>query len=130
MLKILTLALALTGVHAFAASNAAQIFAKGERLIEKYQADGQMDYILNPYVCANAKNEIVLVYTDDFRHKDNAYLIQDDLVMKVKTAKLELVKGASKFVEEYQVSEVSLKGEKLTCVASSLVLETPVPRGN
>lgn len=121
---LLAAAIAFASVGA-SASTPAEIYERGSKLIDKFQADEQMDYLLNPIICENRKGEIVLIFSDDFRHKEQAYLIDGDLVMKAKTSKLGLVRGKARNAGEYSFEVVMYKDADLVCAYSNMVLEMP-----
>lgn len=124
MKHLVLIAFTFSTFSAFA-STPAEIYKTGLRLIQKYQDDGQMDYLLNPIICeGTTSGKITLIFSDDFRHRESAYLIDGDLVMKAKTSKLGLLRGDSLVQGEVNVQEVIYKNEKMTCASSTLVLES------
>jgi hypothetical protein len=125
VLSVLFLSFSLT---ASAGNWVAEIYAKGAELNQSLEASGEVGYILNPIYCLDAdRDEIVLIYSHDFRHRDGAYLINGNTATKVSTSSLNLKEESKDYYDGFLGSFVTLGNRTLVCAENAMQLES-VPR--
>ncbi len=107
------------------------IFEIGTQFFNRQEASGKMDYMLNPIFCTSERDgRLSLIFSDDFRHRDEAYLIENGSVLrKVRTTSLRLERSPLVSQNQDFITETVVFGRnRLLCVSSAMQLES-VPGG-
>jgi len=121
------LALISTAAHADS-MKPETIFDLGSQFLDRQQAAGKIDYLLNPIFCNSERDgSLALIFSVDFRHKEEAYLIENgSTARKVRTSTLGLKRRTHESSNrDFYIETVELGREKLLCVSSQMQLETP-----
>jgi hypothetical protein len=103
-----------------------KLYEDGSALQQSLEEKGEMDYLLNPIFCLDTKsNQIALIFSYDFRHKNDAYLISNGRATKVETATLNLTSEARPGVGHLDALNVKYKNKTFVCVSNGIQLELP-----
>lgn len=124
-LSILALALASTAAYAVSPSPQS-VFNAGAEFLSRQQDAGKIDYLLNPIFCASERDgQLKLIFSDDFRQREEAYLIQNGSVLrKARTSSLGLERRPfASSNRDFITETVGFSRERLLCVSSAMQLE-------
>ena len=124
-LVILILALRFSAASA-ATIDTHDVWKRGNDLIDRAQAEKKMDHILNPNICVNpSTNHIEVIYTDDFRSSENAYINISTGIVRIARERLNIrIVDDGKVLGNLRQYTIQVMDRlQLICVVSTMVLE-------